>query len=87
VRSSPYVNSGIDGEAMNNGKIIGTGPFNAGSGWKTLDGERILSMGCTTWWKHGMTTPPVQGHYVEGGAGNNILVWYDCNVLPGWVTI
>ena len=23
----------------------------------------------------------------NGGGGSDILVWYDCNALPGWVTI
>ena len=34
-----------------------------------------------------MFTTPVQGHYVEGGAGNDILVWYDCEVMRGWSDI
>ena len=81
-----YINSG-EGAAASNGGTIGPGAFNASSGWISLPGPRVLNTGCTAWWSHGMTTAPVQGHYVQGGGGSDTLVWYDCNSLPGWVTI
>ena len=66
---------------------IGPGPFSMASGWQAQTGLRYMDTGCLVRWTHGMVDAPVQGHYCEGGAGTNILVWYDCNVLPGWQTI
>ena len=86
IQGTQYINRG-EGEAANNNKTIGPGSFNVSSGWVSMAAGKVLNTGCTTWWSHGMTTAPVQGHYVQGGGGNDILVWYDCNALPGWVTI
>ena len=77
--SIQYINSGVTD--------IGPGDFGIESGWLRATGETYLDTGCTVTWDHGMFTTPVQGHYVEGGAGNDILVWYDCEVMRGWSDI
>jgi len=85
-KGETWINSG-EGQAQSNGGTIGPGPFSDTSGWVSFPGSKVLNTGCTASWSHGMTTAPVQGHYVQGGGGSDILVWYDCNALPGWVTI
>ena len=85
-KGETWINRG-GGAAASNNKIIGPGPFSDTSGWVSFPGSKVLNTGCTASWSHGMTTAPVQGHYVQGGGGSDILVWYDCNSLPGWVTI
>tara|TARA_Y100000593_G_scaffold78548_1_gene145971 strand:+ start:2017 stop:6522 length:4506 start_codon:yes stop_codon:yes gene_type:complete len=69
---------------MNTGDVIGVGSFDVNSGWLFMSGTTYLNTQCVTTWKHGMRTTPVAGHYVEGGGGSNILVWYDCDIIPGW---
>ena len=77
--SVQFINTGITN--------IGPGDFSIDSGWQRATGETYLDTGCTVSWNHGMFTTPVQGHYVEGGGGNDILVWYDCEIMKGWNNI
>ena len=74
-----YINSGLS--------TIGPGSFSLDSGWLALTGTTYVDTGCMLTWSHGMVTSPVQGHYVEGGAGNDILVWYDCDIIKGWTNL
>ena len=77
--SLQYINTGIT--------TITTGVFDINTGWLPLAGETFVDTGCQLVWSHGMTTTPIQGHYVEGGAGNDILVWYDCDIMRGWTDL
>ena len=77
--SLQYINSGLG--------TIAAGPFSTSDGWLGLVGSTYVDTGCVLTWTHGMVTAPVQGHYVEGGAGADILVWYDCDKIKGWTSI
>ena len=84
--SKQYMNTGnlFENAAGQTLGVIGTGYFDINSGWLLMSGTTYLNTGCLASWSHGMRTEPVAGHYVEGGGGSNILVWYDCDIIPGW---
>jgi hypothetical protein len=80
-------------EPIKRWKAVGSDPIEgppaaANGDWELQQGVRYINdTGCDVQWAHGMSTPPEQGHYVEGHVGSDILVWYDCNIIPGWVNI